>query len=441
MSNQSICIYVPAISPRLLYVVGEVFERNFGLKVDICIDKSSFLQLAMPKLSYGEFVQDDIPYFAAAGLLEETGIIAKENIVGTNQAKKVLFPIANELQSALPYDAFSAIFYMLSRYEEYLPFQTDQHGRYAAEQSLAFKNGFLHEPVVQCWLAAIEKVLQGCFPSLVFKKHDYTFTPSFDIDVAYAYQHRTLIRQWLGLGKAVFELKFHYFFRRILVLLGLQKDPFDTYQALFEVLNAEGLSALFFLQAGKYAGDVDKSILKDTPFWRKFTQQLAAHGQVGIHPSYASNYAKEKLSAEMDLVKSLLGHPVQHSRQHYLKLRFPQTYRNLAYFGIQHDYSMGFADACGFRAGTCRPFYFYDLTVEMATNVLVHPFVIMDATLKNYLKLNQTAAMQVFNDYKITIQAVGGDFTILCHNNTFSDMEEWKSWKAVFYTMLKSGKA
>jgi hypothetical protein len=303
------------------------------------------------------------------------------------------------------------------------------------------KYGFLHEPVVQYWLADIESVLMTYYPSLLFKKHPYTFTPSFDIDVAYAYQHRSLARQLLGMAKAVFELKFHYFIKRVLVFLGIQKDPFDTYQALFAVLKSEGLSALFFLQAGKYAGKVDKSILKDTPFWRKFTQQLAAYGQVGIHPSYASNYAKEKLSDEMDLVKSLLTHPVQSSRQHYLKLRFPQTYRNLAYFGIQHDYSMGFADACGFRAGTCRPFYFYDLTVETVSHLLVHPFVIMDATLKNYLKLNQTSSMQVFKDYKTKIQAVGGDFMILCHNNTFSDVEEWKSWKAVFYAMLKTGKA
>jgi hypothetical protein len=43
----------------------------------------------------------------------------------------------------LPFDPLAATFYLVSRYEEYLPFIPDEHGRFPAKQSFAFSNGFL----------------------------------------------------------------------------------------------------------------------------------------------------------------------------------------------------------------------------------------------------------------------------------------------------------
>ena len=46
------------------------------------------------------------------------------------------------------------------------------------------------------------------FPSLQLKKHQAKFALSFDIDVAYAYQNRSLIRTIGGLIKKIIKLKF-----------------------------------------------------------------------------------------------------------------------------------------------------------------------------------------------------------------------------------------
>ena len=43
-----------------------------------------------------------------------------------------------------PFDIFAASFYLLSRYEEYEPHEKDMYGRYAHENSIAFKEGFLN---------------------------------------------------------------------------------------------------------------------------------------------------------------------------------------------------------------------------------------------------------------------------------------------------------
>ena len=66
----------------------------------------------------------------------------------------------------------------------------------------------------------------------------------------------------------------------------------------------------------------------------------------------------------------------------------PETYRNLIEFDITDDYTMGYAAQPGFRASTCSSFNFYDLDREQETKLRVHPFCIMDASLRHYLNVD-----------------------------------------------------
>ena len=61
--------------------------------------------------------------------------------------------------SVFPFDPFAASFFMISRYEEYLPHIKDIHGRFEAKESLAFKNNFLEKPIVDIWINLIKKEL------------------------------------------------------------------------------------------------------------------------------------------------------------------------------------------------------------------------------------------------------------------------------------------
>ncbi len=441
MPSQTLSIYSSKTSPRLYYVLGEMIERILGLKISLITDLETFIGIETPKLSYGQFINENSPYIAASGLLFEKGILSTEVKVIDHQGIKALFPVEQDANSCLPYDALSAVFYMLSRYEEYIPFQTDHHGRFSATLSLAYKHDFLNQPVVQLWVAHIAEALLTYYPDLQFKKNNYTFQATFDIDVAYAFKNRSLKWQLLSMGKDIFELKFQQFVMRCLVLIGFVRDPFDTYEELLSLLQTNQISSTFFFQCGKYAGKEDKSLLSSSPFWNKFIASISKVADIGLHPSYSSNYHQAHFENELALYSSIAQAPAKKSRQHFLKLRFPQTYRNLVYYGIEHDYTMGYADACGFRAGTSLPFYFYDLNLETVSNLLVHPFVMMDGTLKDYLNLNQSEALEVFQYYKSTLKEVGGEMMILCHNHTFSDDGAWKGWKETFMNMLKEGKA
>ena len=439
MTNNRIYIYSPSFSSRLQYVIGEIFENQLGLKVLTTSDKLEFYLFNIPKLSYGEFINDTIPFIGAHGLLEEKDITNQNPKVSNFNEVPVIFQLKGDMLANLPYDPLAAVFYMLTRYEEYLLYKADKLGRFSASQSLAFKNDFLNKPVVQLWVNQIKEILKEYYPEIHFKKQLYSFTASFDIDVAYAYKKRDF--SWMFFSISLDILKFNYknIFNRILVLMGLKRDPYDTYKLIYSIVKKEDIDTHFFIHCGNYFGRKDRSLIRNTAFWKRFIANMSKFGDVGIHPSYSSNNNEEHFNEELSLFKEVSPNYLKTSRQHYLKIKFPNTYRNLLYAGIKNDYTMGFADQCGFRAGTCMPFYFYDLDLEMTSSLKVHPFVIMDGTLKEYMKLNQEQSLQLFDYYKNEIKNVGGNFTILCHNNTFSNFAEWENWKHVFIKMLREG--
>ncbi|NJO89826.1 MAG: hypothetical protein HC831_13425 [Chloroflexia bacterium] len=58
--------------------------------------------------------------------------------------------------------------------------------------------------------------------------------------------------------------------------------------------------------------------------------------------------------------------------------------------GITNDYSMGYSSHPGFRAGTCTPFYFFNLKTDEKTNLKITPFAVMDVGFIDYLKCSTT---------------------------------------------------
>jgi hypothetical protein len=108
----------------------------------------------------------------------------------------------------------------------------------------------------------------------------------------------------------------------------------------------------------------------------------------GGNPSFLFSEREKNLITEIQRLETITGEKVKRSRQHFLKLTLPETYRRLIGAGIEEDFSMGYASHPGFRAGTCTPFFFYDLPREQPTTLKVVPFQMMDVMLRDYLQLN-----------------------------------------------------
>lgn len=133
----------------------------------------------------------------------------------------------------------------------------------------------------------------------------------------------------------------------------------------------------------------------------------------------------------------MLKREITASRQHFLKLNLPYTYRQLLDQDIQMDFTMGFAAEPGFRAGICTPFFWYDLEAEVATSLRVYPFALMEGTLRDYMNLDADEALKTIQQIVDEVKKVGGTFISLWHNESLSDQKRWKGWVRVYEQMLE----
>src|SRR5690554_4176155 len=158
---------------------------------------------------------------------------------------------------------------------------------------------------------------------------------------------------------------------------------------------------------------------------------VQAFAKVGIHPSYASNDNPARIAKEKKRLSDITKLPVIRSRQHFLKFSLPVTYRDLIEAGIEEEYSMGFADMPGFRSGTCTPHYFFDIDKNQSTDLKVFPLIVMDATLREYLKIDAAKAVELMKRLIDRVRAVDGVFISLWHNDSLSDSPE-NEWREVY---------
>ena len=185
---------------------------------------------------------------------------------------------------------------------------------------------------------------------------------------------------------------------------------------------------------------IEKNISALNPTFQALIRDIAARFPVGIHPSYWANEKQKRLISEKNRLEKIIEKPVVRSRQHFLKLRFPETYRQLLAARIEEDWSLGYADDTGFRASVATPFYWFDVEKNEKTTLKVHSFQAMDVTLKNYLHLSPTEAVAHVRALSDATRTVGGTFSTLWHNDNLSDEGDWKGWRDVYEAVLDSTK-
>ncbi len=334
------------------------------------------------------------------------------------------------------FDVFAAVFWMLSRYEEYIALKHDHHGRFMSASSVLGWDQDTQIPWVDIWRNEFTEILLHKFPDVKIQGITFSMKMTVDVDSAFAYRHKGFLRTSGAMVKDVVRGKFGNLFRRMnCVLLG-KHDPYDTYDKIAEACDKAGISLLwFFLLADRTKEDIGLSF--ENKQLRKLIELLNKKYEIGIHPGYASNESEDKLKEEIARLKEILGKSVGMSRQHYLKIQLPQTFRLLLSHEILHDYTLGFAENTGFRAGTNYPFPWFDLRENQRTALMLHPFVVMDTTLRNYLGLTPDEAIQQIETMIQNCKATGGEFHFLWHNESLSEIGKWRGWSRVFHAVME----
>lgn len=243
----SLLILSEKASPRLNYVCRLIFMRHLGLRFTITTDSQVFKEHTGAKINYAKQPQKEEIYINPSALLFETGI--REQTITTGQFRGITVPFFGG-EGTLPFDVFAAVFYVTSRYEEYLPFTPNQYGQFKATDSLAYKLGFLAKPVVDIWIADLKQLLAAKYPLLVFGKKEFASTFTYDIDVAYAYKGRPLVITLLNVLKDLCRFNVAALKKRVSVLNGNMNDPFDTYGHIAEIKAKYQHNVLYFFLLG-----------------------------------------------------------------------------------------------------------------------------------------------------------------------------------------------
>ena len=427
-------IYTPNITSRHKYIFKLFFDEIFRIDFQITNNLDEFSAFNGAKLNYSNQQFADELFIESFGLLDEKGINQQEINVHLNEEFPVFF--SSQSEGVLPFDVFSCSFYLVSRYEEYLPFVKDSHKRFQAENSLAYNNDFLQKPVINIWGKKLIDKIKNRFPNLPIKESEYQYISTIDIDNAFYFREKGFVRSAAGFLSSFFSFDFKGIKQRFAVLMGAEKDPYDTYQLQLQIQKKYNLKVIYFFLLADY-GLNDKNISFTKRKFQLLIKRLSDFAKIGIHPSYSSNSNHSKLLKEIKRLETITKKEVTKSRQHFLKLTLPETYNHLSDLGITDDYTMGYASAVGFRASICTPFTFYNLDLETVLPLKVHPFAVMDATLLYYMKLNTEEAMKKISDLIEEVKKVDGTFISLWHNDTFSDYKQWLGWKDVYKNMIK----
>lgn len=342
-------------------------------------DKEEFIAFIGPKINYSKTPLDSEFFIKAHDLLFDQGISDVEIVVQDWEGVPCFFSTSDN--SHVPFDIFAAGFYMLSRYEEYLPHVKDKHGRYPATESIGYKYHFLNRPVVDVWIMKLKQLMEEHYPSFQFKKRNFEAIPVIDVPVIYNYRKKGIIRTLASTFLDLVNLELKTIFERFQVLLGFKRDPFDNFDRLITLHKQKDINAVYFFLMGDYS-HYDKNISVTSPSFKKLVKSVADYSVVSLMASYESFNHIDLLKKERKRLIQFINRPVKRVRWRFNRLNIPESYRMMAEAEFNEDYTMGYSNYMGFRAGTCTPFNFYDISFEVQIPIKVTPFCVSYAVLQ-----------------------------------------------------------
>ena len=284
-------------------------------------------------------------------------------------------------------------FFFISRAEELINTQRDEHGRFAAKYSLLSQHNRLMIPLVDEYARMLMKLLDLPLPTPSFSKIYLTH----DIDSIAQYRH---LRGAVG-GIIRGE------WRKVLASQqDIHNDPAFTFQWLIaQDKKVKGAECIYFVKdtPGKQY-DYPQYNLRGKDF-ALVQQTLETSGaKIGLHSSYYGIHGAESWKEG--------GH-----RSHYLRCSIDQM-QALADAGIRDDFTMLFPDQVGFRLQTTRPVRWINPKTMQLTDLLLHPLTVMDCTLSNtnYMHLSEDEAYFECQRLFEKIHQNAGEIVLLWHN-------------------------
>lgn len=327
-------------------------------------------------------------------------------------------------------DILASAYFLLTRYEEIRRRDIrDECGRFPGKESLPYKAGFIHRPVVDEYGKLLRKWLRQAQVKLAPEAQPciHKIWLTHDVDAPfYCRTFRNLLRE---------SIKGSGFLKAWKIYKGpLDKDPFYTFPWLLEKRNElknklgkENVRSTLFIKGGGLSSyDKPRYALQSKDFQKLIQLCNLYDVQIGLHASFDAGKVPERINQEKNVLEKHTGKKITHNRHHYLSAREPEDFEWLEKTGITDDFTMGYADIAGFRLGTSHPVNWIDPQKKRISSLILHPLIIMDCTLseKNYMNLSYEEALAYCTSIIKQIANVNGDITLLWHNDTIAQTNQ-----------------
>jgi hypothetical protein len=381
------------------YVIEVVFHEFLGIEYELNISSNDYEILLEngKKLLINDLFFNKYP--------KSMSYLKKENI-------------PNEIEEL---DIFAAIFFMLTRWEEYVKRNRDSHNRFPASESLIYKQGLLEKPIVDVYIDKLKSTLISLDSELYLQKKSANIYLTHDIDKIYKWKGwKKLLKQVVG--DLVKRRSLHLACERLVEYYSIQinkkKDPFDTFDFLMnqsEIIDEK--SRFYFMSGGVTSYDNKYEI--DEPKALELINKIKLRGHfIGFHPSYNSYNNKIQFKKELEFLEKIVGHKITEGRQHYLRFEVPTTWQIWEDSGMKIDSTCAYADKEGFRCGTGNEFSVFNILTRKKLNLKERPLVYMDCTIFDYQNLTDSELNSLINNI-----SNNSTKTILWHNSYINKLD------------------
>ncbi len=276
----------------------------------------------------------------------------------------------------------------------------------------------------------IKKIYPSCSNQPVNEPNRVAVT--VDVDQMFYYREKGLARSILSTIVDTVRKPSSLKTRLPIQLFG-KTDPIDIYQDIIEICLKYGVNPIFFIQVGE-PSRFDRNNPIHLPAVTQKVNELALRSEIGLHPSYFSCEDGQKLELELGRLRSICSSRINVSRQHYMRWRLPDTLLTLAELGITFDYTLGFPDVNGFRAGTAHPFKFFNLQKDEVVDITLMPTHFSDIVSMRLSTDPEEEMMAIKNE----CNSYGGTFCTMWHPEVLTGIESKRGSYDLLQTLLHS---
>lgn len=422
------------------YIIGVIFSEFLGLDFITKIDngyndysiKFENKELLIKDKFFNLF-PDDLTYLTLEALPKK--IIYAKNDFATEAKIPVIYGddefYFEDDTIICGIDIFASSFFFLSRWEEYVLKIVDEHLRFPANASFAYKNSLLNRPLVNEYIELLWKLLLKLGFKGQRKARAFDLVLTHDIDqLNYPKTHHIIAGDILKRKSIDLMYKHSKYFLKTL------SNPYDTFNLIMNISEDLGLKSHFYFMSSDLLKYPDNDFYINSKRFKNKIRDIKKRGHIiGFHPGYYTYDNYERWKYEKEILENAINDQVTEGRQHYLRFKIPDTFNIWNNMNMEIDSSLGYANKDGFRCGTGDIYSVFDFIKRKPLNLKERPLILMDGALKQF---SLTEADNIVQNYISLSKKYNMCLTFLFHNTTFYG-ESWKGFDWLYKKILDHG--